>query len=434
MLSVYLRPFPPDASRLSFHIEDFSAEREDGGSVPLSLLFTEARGDLLTSERRLTTRGIPAGRYSGLALRIGGASLRGEQGPSVLTSPEEPMAIKVPFTVERQRAVVLALRLNYRDSVHPGSRFEPSLTATTPQRLAPGLIAMASNQGSNSVTLFDKVSGEVVGLIPTGSRPIGLAIDPNRRRAYVAASGDDTIEAIGLLEQNVLNRLTARGGDEPVDLVLTPDGRTLLSANMGSNTVSVLEAMSLVETARIQVGNGPSTVLIDHAGRRAYTFNSSSSSVTAIDIAARAVVATVGTEAGPLRGQFSRDGDKLYVIHRSSPYLTVIDPLSLAVTARVYVGPGAVTLKVDPLTDRIYLVRRGTGVIEVYDPLSFLPVDTIPVEDEVSFMTIDAEGNNLYLVLARKNQVQVVGIVGKGITARVEVGEDPGRVALVGER
>ena len=97
-------------------------------------------------------------------------------------------------------------------------------------------------------------------------------------------------------------------------------------------------------------------------------------------------------------------------------------------------GPGATALKVDPRTDRIYLARRGTGAIEVYDPLSFLPVDTIQTEGDVSFLTIDDEGNNLYLVLAGADQVQVLRIVGKEIPARADVGDGPSRVSLVGER
>ena len=49
-------------------------------------------------------------------------------------------------------------------------------------------------------------------------------------------------------------------------------------------------------------------------------------------------------------------------------------------------------------------------------------------------MTIDDEGNNLYLVLPGKNQVQVLRIVGKEPIARAEVGDSPSRVALSGER
>lgn len=434
ILVVYLLPLPRHAARLSFHLEEMSAVREDGAALSLPLLFTDVRDGSPASERRLAALALPPGRYSGLTLRVSGASLEGGQGAAALLPRLEPVPIPAPFTVEKRRGVVLTLRLDDRSSIESGFRFTPAFSAAVPQRSAPGLIGVASSRGTNTVTVFDKISGKVVGVIPAGRMPAGLAVDPDRRLAYVAASGDDTVESIGLLEQNVLRRLVLRGGDEPVELALTPDGRTLLSANAGSSTVSVIDAVPMVETARIPVGNGPGSILVDRAGRRAYAFNTASSTITVLDIAAPGVAGTIATEAGPLRGQFSRAGDRLYVIHRSSPYLTVIDPLSLTVSTRVYVGPGAAALKVDPQTDRIYLARRGTGAIEVYDPLSFLPVDTILTEGDVSFLTIDDEGNNLYLVLTDAGQVHVLRIVGKEITARADVGDGPSRVALVGER
>ncbi len=433
-LVIYLLPPSRDASRPSLHLDEISALREDGTALPLSLLHADLKAEGPTSERRLAAQALPPGRYAGLVVRARTASRAGGQGAAALAPSREPVSITVPFTVEKRRAVVLGLRLESRVPAETVSPVTPQFSCVVPQRPAPGLIGVASGRGSNEVTIFDKISGQVTGVIPTGREPVGLAVDPDRRRAYVAASGEDLIETIGLLEQDVLSRLSLRGGDGPVELALTPDGRTLLSANEGSNTVSVIDALSLVETARIPVGNGPRSILIDRAGRRAYSFNASSGTLTVLDIAARGVVGTIATEAGPLRGQFSSAGDKLYVIHRSSPYLTVIDPLSLAVTARVYIGPGAIALKVDSQTDRIYLARRGAGTLEIYDPLSLLPVDTIPTEGDVSFLTIDDEGNNLYLLLPGMNQVQVLRIVGKETTARAEVGTDPSRVALLGER
>lgn len=430
---VYLLTGPRDAARPALRLDDISAMREDGTVLPLSLRLNDPYVAGPSSERRLARQTLPPGHYTGLAVRLSTLARPDGQKANPPQQPE-PIRVAVPFTIEKRRAVVLSLRLEARNPSDSGSAVTPAISCVVPQRPTPGLIGVASSRGSSEVTIFDKVSGRVTGVVPTGRAPIGLAVDPDRRRAYVAASLEDTIETIGLLEQDVLSRIALRGGDRPVELALTPDGRTLLSANEGSSTVSTIDALSLVETARIQVGNGPRSILIDRAGRRAYSFNADSGTLTVIDVTARSVVGTIATDAGPLRGQFNRAGDRLYVIHRSSPYLSVIDPLALAVSTRVYIGPGAVALKVDSQTDRIYVARREADALEIYDPLSFLPVDTIPTEGDVSYMTIDDEGNNLYLVLPRMNQVQVLRIVGKEPIARAEVGDEPSRVALSGER
>jgi YVTN family beta-propeller protein len=433
-LYVYARSLPAEASRLSFRFAEVAALREDGTSAPIPLVFSDASVKTLARERRLASGPLPAGRYAGLRLRLADATLSGEQGKAPLQAPEEPLTVASPFVLEKRQAVVLRLGLEYRDSVAAGFKFTPSFTAAPPQKPAVGLLAAASSRGADAVVLFDKSSGEVAGVVPTGRGPAGVAMDSDRRRLYVAEPLEDAVETIGLLEQSVLSRIPLRGGDEPAELALAPDGRTLLSANGGSSTVSVLDAVSAVETARITVGDQPRSVTLDRNGRRAYVFNEGSSTVSVVDLSSRTVIATIATEAGPFRGQLDSRGARLFVIHRTSPYLTVIDTGTLAVANRIFVGNGASTLKVDSQSDRVYVARRGASEVQVFDPLSLLAVDAIPVDGDVTFMTIDGEGNNLYLALPALDTIEVLRIVGKSATARVEVGADPYAVALLGER
>jgi YVTN family beta-propeller protein len=433
-LYVYARPLPAEASRLAFRFTAVAAVREDGGTVPLALVLREASVTTLARERRLAFGPLPPGHYTGLALGFEEVTLAGEQGKAPLQASAEPLVVASPFSIEKRRAVVLRLGLEYRDTVSTGFRFTPSFLAAPPPKPAVGLLAAASARGADAILLFDKTSGEVAAVVPTGRGPSGVAFDSDRRRLYVAEPAEDAVETVGLLEQSVLSRIPLRGGDEPVELALTPDGRTLLSANGGSSTVSVIDAVSAVEIARIPVGDQPRSVTMDRAGRRAYVFNEGSSTVSVLDVQARAVVSTIATEAGPFRGQLDSRGARLFVVHRSSPYLSVIDTGTLAVASRIYVGSGATTLKVDAQSDRIYVARRGAAEVQVFDPLSLLPVDGIPVDGDVAWMTIDAEGNNLYLALPALDTIEVLRIVGKSATARVETGSDPYAVALLGER
>jgi YVTN family beta-propeller protein len=434
VLYVYARPLPAEASRLAFRFSEVAAVREEGGTVPLALVLKDASVATLAHERRLASGPLPPGRYTGLSLRFEEVTLAGEQGKSPLQAPTEPLLVESPFTIEKRRGMVLRLGLEYRDAVATGFKFTPSFLASPPQKPAVGLMAAASARGADAVLLFDKTSGEVVAVVPTGRGPSGVALDSDRRRLYVAEPAEDAVETVGLLEQSVLSRIPLRGGDEPVELALTPDGRTLLSADGGSSTVSVMDPVSAVETARIQVGEQPRSVTVDRAGRRAYVFNEGSSTVTVLDVPSRAVVATIATEAGPFRGQLDSRGARLFVVHRSSPYLSVIDTGTLTVANRIYVGNGATTLKVDSQSDRVYVARRGAPEVQVFDPLSLLPVDAIPVDADVAFISIDAEGNNLYLALPALDTIEVLRIVGKTATARVETGGDPYATALLGER
>ena len=433
-LFVYLQPLPEEADRLAFRLEGISAVRDDGSSVPLSLRLRDIGGKGSRRERLMADGALPPGQYSGLSFRAAGATLKGEEGEIPLSVAGEAQRLPHPFQISRRKALVLSLKFRYRDSVSGGVRFEPSFSAEVPGRLPAGTIGIVSSRGTNTVAIFDKVTGRVTGVVPTGSAPSGMAIDPGSLRAYVAVSGEDAVESIDILGNAVIGRGTLAAGDNPEELSLLPDGKTILTANSGSNTVSIIDAATLAEKRRIQVGAGPHSILVDRAGRRAYVFNTFSNTISVLDTVAGALVATVATESGPLRGQFNRGGNRLYVLHRTSPFLVVLDPLTLSVVRRVYVGSGGSALKVDTRTDLIYLARQRTGEIALYDPFSFLSIDAFRIGGDAAFLTIDGEGNNLCAVIPDENGLRMIRLVGKDTGAEIDGGEGPFWVSLMGER
>lgn len=434
-LHLYVGALGQEAARLTFRLAGIAAVAEDGTQTPLTLALDDLSAREVQRERLLATAELAPGSYTGLVLTVESASLEGGSGgDSALRLPDEPTLIVHPFEVANRRAVVLSLDFRYRDSIDSGFGFVPVFTARTPGRLAGGLIALASSAGSSAVTVFDKLSGEVVAVIPTDREPAGMALQQDRRRAYVAILGDDAVQTIDLLENAVIDRLPLSAGDDPVELALTPDARTLLVANRGSDTVSFVDPGELFETDRVRVGRNPRSILIDRDGLRAYVFNFGSNSISVLDVPRRAVVATISTESGPVRGKFDRTGTRLFVIHESSPNLVVIDPSALGIETRVYAGTGATALEIDTRTDRIYLARRNTGTVEIYDPMSLLPLDSIPVEGNVAFMSIDPEGNNLFIVLADRDEIRVVRLTNNRTVARTDVGRRPYWVSIMGER
>jgi YVTN family beta-propeller protein len=363
----------------------------------------------------------------------------------VLQVQAEPVRVLFPFEAARRRAAVIALSLRFPESVGSGYRFAPAFAATGPRTLAIGLTGLASCRGAGVVMMFDRTSGSIVSVVPVGADPEGIAVDSGRFRGYVAVAGADRVEAIGLPEQVALDRVQLSGGDRPSELVLTPDGRRLLVVNSGSNTVSVLDARTLVEAKRISVGNGPSALVLDRTGRRAFVLNTLSDSVSFIDVrlpdevpSAGALsyqpTVTIGVDAGPVRGALDRSGERLFVGHGPSPYLTVLDTKTLAVSRRVYVGTGAMAMTVDPRTDRLYLARRGAGGVEVFDPGSLLPVDFIRADGDVGDLVVDAEANTLFLALPEVNEVRAVTLIGKRSVVALDAGETPYRLALAGAR
>ena len=435
---LYLQPYPQEAERLRFTIEQVFAVSQDGREIPLTLSLRDIKGPDVRRQRLLASGNLPPGPYIGLSFKVKDAIVRvedeEEESEAALLVPEVPVRVNFSYDIARKKGRVLSLVFKYRESIQDRINFAPAFSIFVPSRPLNTLVGYVTNSGSNNVMVFDKKMVQIVGVIPTGRGPAGMALDQRLLRAYVSLPDDDAIEVIDITAGDIINRMRVNTGDRPRELALTPDGRTLLALNTGSNTVSFLDSASLFELGRINVGNGPSSILIDQTGRRAFVFNTLSSTISVVDIPNRGIVTTISVDAGPLRGQFNRRGDRLYVIHEFSSNLTVIDPAFLVVQRRFTVRIGMSSIKVDTRSDLVYLGRKIDPMVEVYDPLSFVPVDSVKTGGGVVYMTIDGDESNLYLVNAQRKRVLVSNLVSKKIISEMDVGVDPYWVTIMGER
>jgi YVTN family beta-propeller protein len=433
-ICLYLQPYPQEAERLRFSIEGISAVSADGREFPFEISLREIKASDVRRQRRLAYGRVPPGSYVGLSFKAKKAILKVEDGDADLLVPEVPVRTDFPFSVIRKRAYVISLSFKYRESISGGFSFSPVFSPFIPTRPIISLAGYVSNTISNNITVFDKKLGQVVGMIATGKGPAGMALDQRLRRVYIAASGDDEIEVIDISGGELINAIKLSIGDRPQELALTPDGRTLLSLNAGTNTVSFIDPLSMSELNRVNVGMGPRSILIDSNGRRAYVFNTLAGTISVLDIASRAIITTFSTDPGPLRGQFNRRGDNLYVIHERSSYLTVVDPISFRILKRFSVGPGMNFIRVDAQTDLVYISRKNDTTVEVYNPLSFVSVDFVKTGGTIDHMTIDGELNNLYLVNSDMKSLMISNLVRKKIVSEMDVGEGPYWVSIMGER
>ncbi len=430
---VYLEPLTPEAERLRVSLAGISARHRDGGKLPLALALRELRGQELGRQRLLAAGPLPAGEYSGLVFRTAKASLRGQEGEAALLVPEASATTDFTFTVRRGEGSVISLALKYAESVDAGFSFRPAFAAHLPERPPVALMGFVANSRSNDVTVFEKKSMRVFDVIATGAEPSGMALDQRAGKVYVALSRDDAVEVVDVTADRITDRVRLTPGDGPVALALTPDGRTLLSANRGSNTVSVIDPVSRFELMKIRVGNGPRAVLIDRAGRLAFVLNGLSSTVSVIDLLNRVVIRSIPTDPGPVQGHLNRRGDRLYVIHDIASYVTVINATTLAVTGRFPLRAAMDAIKVDPSTDLVYLGGRRELTVGVYDPFSFMAVDVVDTGMDTVTMAVDGQENALYLVSSGSNRVLVFDRIRKRMVGELDVGDGPNWISVMGE-
>ncbi len=433
---VYLEAPPDEARQVSFTVASLAAVGDDGLGVPLMIASSEISWVKERPQRLLAFGRLPVGLYTGLAAKFAKATLTRAGGAADLLVPEAPVTIPLTFRAERARSDLISVSLARAVASDHELAFAPVFAAFEP-RLAGRLTAVNGYCTSDtlaSLSVFDKHRHEVVGVIPTGREPQGLAIDANERRLYVALPGQDQVQVFDLSTGEELRRVSLQPGDRPGELALTPDGRLLITANRGSNTATFIDPFSGLTLDQVPTGDEPASLLMDRGARRAYVFNRRSSDITVLDLATRQVVATVRTDAEPLRGQLNRAGTRLYVIHRGSQYLAVYAVPELTPVTRLYVGLGASALKVDPKSDLLYVGRADEDRVQAYDPYSFVPIDSIEVPGPVSYLTIDDVENALVSVIPSRRTVAFTDLTSRRLLSEVELAAEPFHVVLEAER
>ena len=432
---IYLQPLPQESNRLRFSIGGISAIRDDGPEIALAPALSEIRGADFTGRQKLLASGsLPPGSYTGLAIQIQKAWVQTEEGEMALSVPEEPFKVDQAFDVTRGKASTLFLALNPSRMISAETRFTPVFSLTGAGRTLINLIGFVSVPASNTLAVFNKKTMQVVNVIATDPEPTGLVLDQFRTRAYVAAARDDSVTAIDVFNMQIINRLKLNFKDHPVWLALTSDGRTLVSVNQGSNTVSIIDALSMIEIDRVKVGEKPSSAVMDPIGLKVYVLNTRSKTISVVDLTQRRLVVTVAVEAAPLMGAFNREGNKLYVISGDWPYITVIDRLRYAITQKIFIGTGAVSIRVDNQTGLIYVGKKIGAEISVIDPFSGQFVDNFQVGGQAAFLTIDGQERALLAALSDRSVLQKINLISKKLMAEIDLGEGAYAVVVMGER
>lgn len=170
-------------------------------------------------------------------------------------------------------------------------------------------------------------------------------------------------------------------GSNPLQVALTPDGKTLLVTRY-DNAVVFVDTRTDSVIATLNTGIlYPNGIAISPDGTRAYvtSYDDASARVFVIDIASRTIVGSVTTPAFPKSVFLTPDGSQLWLLSYKSSIVAVIDTLSLTVSSQINVGGQAdIGMAFNPSGTRAYI---GVG------PDQLLVLDTATL-DEVTSITM----------------------------------------------
>lgn len=430
---IYLQPFLQTGRIFRFGISSVFAIGNDGSHIPLTSGLTEIKSSFSGKQRKFASGSLPSGEYSGIGITIKTAFLEGEDGEAALAVPDKPVSLKRSFHITPNEVMTLFFSFDSSSAIRKDVFFTPSFTPVLPGNILSNLIGFVSNPNGHFVSVFNKREMQVTGGIPTGKGPMGMALDQKRGKLYIAASKENSIDVVDLFKLEVTDNIMLNFGDDPVEVALSPDGKTLLAVNNGSNTVSVIDTNLMLETERIRVSERPVSALFHPSGLKAFVMIPLSNVISVIDLYQNGISARLFLDGEPERGVFSRNGNVLYVIGSDSPNLSVIDVSLMRVTHTIFAGMANSTIIYDKRMDLIYTGGGGVHELAVITPLASMYIDTVDLIGVPSDMTIDKEENTLFAVIPEKKILQKLNLTSKKYISEIEIAEGAYAVVVMGE-
>lgn len=184
----------------------------------------------------------------------------------------------------------------------------------------------------------------------------------NGRYAYASCEFAGRMIEIDLNTQQVIRTLMVNNGDaSPQDVKLSPDGRTLYTADQQNGGVWEIDPSSFRVIGFLRTGAGAHGLYPSRDARVMYVANRQAGSISVVSFSTRRVIRTwqLPLPASPDMGGVSADGNTLWLSGRYNGVVYAIDTRTGRLRAVIPVGDGPHGLCVWPQPGRYSLGHTG---------------------------------------------------------------------------
>jgi YVTN family beta-propeller protein len=308
-----------------------------------------------------------------------------------------------------------------------------------------------ADQVSNTITVIDPSTNEVLGTLPLGEARLdalfapvyyreinthGLGFAPDGRT--LAAINVTTNSAVVINSADNSVRDTFYLGRAPHEGFISPNGRELWVAVRGQDYVSVVDLEQGTETHRITTALGPSQVIFSPDGRFAYVNHARVAELVAIDVASYQVVQRLRNLVSPFSPNLmvSPDGREVWLTHKDIGKVSVVDARRFRVLAVLDTGP--VTNHVNfvslPGVEHAYVTVGGTSETLVYRRTGASPQLVTRIANggfEPHGLWPSGDFTRMYVVLEESDAMDVIDTSTFQVIATVRIGQQPQTLVYV---
>ena len=258
------------------------------------------------------------------------------------------------------------------------------------------------------------------------------AEEPAHSRVYVANESSNSVTVIDGDSFQVVGTVDARN-HATHDLAVSRDGRWLFATNLASGRLSAINTKAMETVASIATGDRAHVVTLTNDNRQAWVANIGENTISVVDTTTFRILGTIGVGKGPTGLTFSRDGRFAYVSNQGDKTVEVIDTASHRVLKAIPVGTNPHFLVLGP-DGRIWGTNTGGTDIYVIDPATQDKIASInvgPAPQQIAFGFKGLQGPNAYVTVAGLNRVVVVSADPSNlrILEQIDVGQRPNGIS-----
>jgi YVTN family beta-propeller protein len=248
-----------------------------------------------------------------------------------------------------------------------------------------GKTAYATNYGSgayNTLAVVDLVAQKALPSVDLGALrgPHGVTFVGGK--AWFTAEGAKAIGSYDPATKSV-DWMLGTGQNRTHMIYVSPDMRLIITTNVSSGTVSLIEKSAggppgqggpmgapggdWNETV-VRVGSGSEGFDVSPDGKEIWVANAGDGTVSIIEIASKQVTQTLAADVGGAnRLKFTPDGKLALISSLRSSDVTVIDTASRKTVKRIAVGHGAAGIQMQPDGARAFVACSPDGYVAVID-------------------------------------------------------------------
>lgn len=228
-----------------------------------------------------------------------------------------------------------------------------------------------------------------------------FSADAKRKRLFVAALGNNSVEVVDVFAGKVIHNIT--GLAEPQGLVYVPEFDKLFVANAENGKVNIYDGANYQFHKSIDFGTDPDAVRYDPTSKKVFVgFGEEDGGIAMIDPGTDERVGGVlfKTQGHPESFQVEASGDHIYVnVPDAGNVVESIDRKSGTVTKWPLKGlRGNYALALNEADHRLFTVTRKSPMLVVLDTQTGREVTRIRVAGECDDAFFDSARKRVYIV------------------------------------